>query len=263
MCYHVGSGEDKSAAAAKGTIHVAIRRLRPDGRSPPARDPWAWPGRPGASCAVRAAARRRRRRRGAGPLPPDLPHVRRPRGAAAEAARRLRAHLAGRNDDLADLPVDLAGQPELARRVLRALRRVRPGPDGHLRRPGARARRPGAARAVGAILAANPVPVIVPCHRVLAADGSLTGFSGRRRRAPEGAAAAPRGPRLRPRARARHARADARATRCCAAIIPGDRPLPCPGPCARGRPGTPWCAPSSTSSSRWPPDAPSAAASRP
>ncbi|MFN2369540.1 MAG: methylated-DNA--[protein]-cysteine S-methyltransferase [Candidatus Krumholzibacteriia bacterium] len=113
-----------------------------------------------------------------GALPIDLPLVPRPRGVAGEVVRRLRAHLAGRADPFADVPVDLTDRPELARRVLQALRRVPPGRTvtyGELAR---RAKRPGAARAVGAIMAANPLPVLVPCHRVLAADGSLTGFSG-------------------------------------------------------------------------------------
>ncbi|MCJ7825796.1 MAG: MGMT family protein, partial [Anaerolineales bacterium] len=39
--------------------------------------------------------------------------------------------------------------------------------------------RPGAARAVGQALGSNPIPVLIPCHRVLASDGSLGGYSGR------------------------------------------------------------------------------------
>jgi O-6-methylguanine DNA methyltransferase len=110
-------------------------------------------------------------------LPADLPERRRPRGAAAEAVRRVRDVIAGAGDDLADIPVDLSALPILSRRVLTTLRKVGPGvvvSYGELAR---RAKRPGAARAVGAILGANPAPVIVPCHRVIAADGSLTGFS--------------------------------------------------------------------------------------
>ncbi|HPF70514.1 MAG TPA: methylated-DNA--[protein]-cysteine S-methyltransferase [Candidatus Krumholzibacteria bacterium] len=110
-------------------------------------------------------------------LPPALPAVARPRGTAAETARRLRAQLEGRPDTLLDIPVDLVRLPRLAQQVLRALRKVPPGSVVSYGELARRARRPGAARAVGGILGANPVPVIVPCHRVLAADGSLTGFS--------------------------------------------------------------------------------------
>jgi O-6-methylguanine DNA methyltransferase len=108
---------------------------------------------------------------------PDTPLVKRPRGVPAEVARRVKAHLRGRPDDLRDVPVDLSGQPEFGRKVLRALRRVGPGRTvtyGELAR---RAGRPGGARAVGRIMGANPVPLFVPCHRCLGADGSLTGFS--------------------------------------------------------------------------------------
>jgi len=54
-------------------------------------------------------------------------------------------------------------------------------PRGHTRAYGEIAREvgsPGAARAVGQSMARNPWPVVVPCHRVVASDGSLTGFGG-------------------------------------------------------------------------------------
>jgi O-6-methylguanine DNA methyltransferase len=111
-------------------------------------------------------------------LPDALPLVAKPRDTAAVVARRLKVHLAGRNDPLADVPVDLSTQPELSRRVLGALRKVGPGRTTTYGALATRAKRPGTARAVGAILGANPVPVIVPCHRCLGADGSLVGFSG-------------------------------------------------------------------------------------
>jgi methylated-DNA-[protein]-cysteine S-methyltransferase len=91
--------------------------------------------------------------------------------------RRLKAHLKGRPDGLRDVPVDLRGLAPFAAGVLRALRRVEPGATATYGELARRAGRPGAARAVGRIMGANPVPLIVPCHRCLAADGSLTGFS--------------------------------------------------------------------------------------
>jgi methylated-DNA-[protein]-cysteine S-methyltransferase len=79
---------------------------------------------------------------------------------------------------------EVIGYGELASRVL-----ARPAADRSPGRPGD----PYAARAVGQAMASNPVPVIVPCHRVVAADGSLHGFGGgleakRRLLAREGAA---------------------------------------------------------------------------
>ncbi len=107
----------------------------------------------------------------------DLPLVDRPGGALAQVARRVRAHLKGRPDDLRDVPVDLSAQPPFARRVLRALRRVDPGRTVTYGELAARAGNPGAARAVGRIMGANPVPLIVPCHRCMGVGGALTGFS--------------------------------------------------------------------------------------
>ncbi|MCP4571306.1 MAG: methylated-DNA--[protein]-cysteine S-methyltransferase [bacterium] len=108
---------------------------------------------------------------------PDAPPVKRPRGVIAAVVRRVKDHLRGRPDDLRDVPVDLAGQPEFGRKVLQALRRVSPGRTVTYGELAARAGRPGAARAVGRIMGANPVPLFVPCHRCMGADGRLTGFS--------------------------------------------------------------------------------------
>ncbi len=110
---------------------------------------------------------------------PGLPLVKRPPAVIAEVARRLRGLSRGERDALRDIPVDLDGCSDFSRAVYTALRRVGPGrviTYGALAR---RAGRPGAARAVGRIMGANPVPLIVPCHRCVGADGSLTGFSSR------------------------------------------------------------------------------------
>lgn len=78
-----------------------------------------------------------------------------------------------------DLEIDLSKLSEFQRRVLEAASKV---PAGVIETYGEIARRigkPRAARAVGQALARNPIPIVVPCHRVVAADGSLTGYSGR------------------------------------------------------------------------------------
>lgn len=92
------------------------------------------------------------------------------------AAEQLEAYWAGKRLSF-DLPLDLAGTP-FQRAVWAAARVI---PFGETRSYGQLARqigRPGAARAVGAALGANPVPLVVPCHRVLRADGALGGYSG-------------------------------------------------------------------------------------
>ena len=94
-----------------------------------------------------------------------------------EAARQLRAYFAG---DLVsfDLPLELHGT-EFQRRCWLALASI---PYGQTVSYGEQARRLGlgadAARAVGAANGRNPLPIVLPCHRVIGADGSLTGFGG-------------------------------------------------------------------------------------
>ena len=89
----------------------------------------------------------------------------------------LKTMLAGRAPN--DLPpLDLSIGTKFQQQTWRALLRI---PAGRTRGYGelARAvRRPKAARAIGGACGANPIPVLIPCHRVIGASGSLTGFSG-------------------------------------------------------------------------------------
>ncbi|HOW71849.1 MAG TPA: methylated-DNA--[protein]-cysteine S-methyltransferase [Phycisphaerae bacterium] len=88
----------------------------------------------------------------------------------------LEAYFAGQEVSF-DTPVDLTGVTVFQRRVLQACRRIA---YGRVATYGELARcvgRPKAARAVGQAMAANPVPIVIPCHRVVGASGELTGFS--------------------------------------------------------------------------------------
>jgi methylated-DNA-[protein]-cysteine S-methyltransferase len=100
---------------------------------------------------------------------------------AIAAAKR---YFDGEQIDFSDVPLDLSGQEEFFQRIYAALRRVGWGQTttyGTLAKElGAG---PEAARDVGQAMAKNPVPLIIPCHRVLAAGGKVGGFS-----APGGAA---------------------------------------------------------------------------
>jgi methylated-DNA-[protein]-cysteine S-methyltransferase len=95
----------------------------------------------------------------------------------AEAARQLDAYFDGELVAF-DLPLELHGT-EFQRRCWLALASI---PYGQTVSYGEQARRLGlgsdAARAVGAANGRNPVPIVLPCHRVIGADGSLTGFGG-------------------------------------------------------------------------------------
>ncbi len=94
----------------------------------------------------------------------------------AEAARQLRAYFAGELTRF-DLPLGLAGTA-FQRKVWRALREIPFGETTSYGALAARIGRPSAFRAVGGANGANPLPIVVPCHRVIGSDKSLTGFGG-------------------------------------------------------------------------------------
>lgn len=94
----------------------------------------------------------------------------------AAAVRQLRDYFAGQRSTF-NLPLDLTGTPYQLR-VWRALQHV---PFGRTLSYGQLATRlgtPRSARAVGRACATNPVPVVVPCHRVVGGDGALHGYDG-------------------------------------------------------------------------------------
>ena len=80
-------------------------------------------------------------------------------------------------DDLADVRLDLTGVPAFHRRVYEVARRIAPGSTLTYGDVAQRLGEPNAARAVGQALGANPFPIVVPCHRVLAAGHRAGGFS--------------------------------------------------------------------------------------
>jgi methylated-DNA-[protein]-cysteine S-methyltransferase len=91
-------------------------------------------------------------------------------------ARQLNAYFRGKRTSF-DLPVAPEGTP-FQRKVWKALQRI---PFGKTLSYGQLAKRvgsPGAARAVGRANATNPVSVVIPCHRVIGSNGSLTGYGG-------------------------------------------------------------------------------------
>lgn len=100
-----------------------------------------------------------------------------PEGEMAAAVAAIRAHLTGELDDLRSIPLDYSAQPEFHRNVYDITRAIDPGRTLTYGEVAARAGAPGAAQAVGQALGRNPIPLIVPCHRVLAADHGLHGFS--------------------------------------------------------------------------------------
>jgi O-6-methylguanine DNA methyltransferase len=91
--------------------------------------------------------------------------------------RAVRQALQGRPME-APPPVDLSGGTAFQRRVWAALRTIPAGKTETYAHLAASLKKPKAARAVGGACGANPAPLIIPCHRVVAAQGGLGGFSG-------------------------------------------------------------------------------------
>jgi methylated-DNA-[protein]-cysteine S-methyltransferase len=97
---------------------------------------------------------------------------------APELAALLQGYARGDSVSLDDYPVDLPPCSELQRTTWLALREI---PRGETRSYGWLARRVGKAeapRAIGAMVGSNPIPLWLPCHRVVAQDGKLHGFGG-------------------------------------------------------------------------------------
>jgi methylated-DNA-[protein]-cysteine S-methyltransferase len=93
------------------------------------------------------------------------------------ARRQLDEYFAGKRSAF-ELDVDLRVDAPFAREVLHELAHV---PSGHTTTYGALAAKvgaPRAARAVGTVMNRNPIPIVLPCHRVVGANGSLTGYGG-------------------------------------------------------------------------------------
>ena len=94
-----------------------------------------------------------------------------------QAEREIRRFLRGEQQDFT-VPLDLTGSTPFQRQVWRAARHIPYGRVRSYRWIAARVGDARSARAVGNALGANPVPLLIPCHRVVASDASLGGFTG-------------------------------------------------------------------------------------
>ena len=100
-----------------------------------------------------------------------------PAPAPAAVIERIRALLNGGHDDLEDIPLDLRAIDPFDARVYAIARAIHPGRTRSYGEIASELGDPLLARAVGRALGANPFPIIVPCHRVLAAGAKAGGFS--------------------------------------------------------------------------------------
>jgi methylated-DNA-[protein]-cysteine S-methyltransferase len=107
---------------------------------------------------------------------PDATQAVPPRDIALAIAS-IAALLNGERADLSGIALDMERLPPFRRRVYEAARGIAPGETRSYGEVAARVGAPGAARAVGQALGRNPFPIVVPCHRVLAAGGRMGGFT--------------------------------------------------------------------------------------
>ena len=107
---------------------------------------------------------------------PDLSEAE-PPPAVRRAIDDIVAHIGGEAHDLRDIVLDLTGVPAFHVKVYDVARAILPGETLTYGEVARRVGEPGGAQAVGQALGRNPFPIIVPCHRVLAAGGRTGGFS--------------------------------------------------------------------------------------
>ncbi|GAC1470574.1 MAG: methylated-DNA--[protein]-cysteine S-methyltransferase [Desulfuromonadaceae bacterium] len=100
-----------------------------------------------------------------------------PSEITVHAAQMLQRYFKGEHIDFGDTPVVLDGLTRFRHNVLNVIRNLTYGEICSYGQVADLCGSPHAARAVGGALASNPIPVIIPCHRVVASDGRLTGYS--------------------------------------------------------------------------------------
>lgn len=98
-------------------------------------------------------------------------------GRNSPLVARLQSYAKGKHDDFRDVPLDLGPVTEFQRRVLKQCRNIGYGKTISYGQLAVKAGRPRAARAVGNCMAANQIPLIIPCHRVVRSDGQLGSYS--------------------------------------------------------------------------------------
>lgn len=100
-----------------------------------------------------------------------------PYGFALDAVERITELMDGEPADLGDIPIDVGKVSPLYRAVYEVTRTIPPGEVLTYGEVARRIGQPGAAQAVGQALGANPIGIVIPCHRVVGANHSLVGFS--------------------------------------------------------------------------------------
>ncbi len=100
------------------------------------------------------------------------------KGYFKSVQERIANYYEGIAVNFSDVPVDISGLGEFTKRILKACRAIKPGKTLTYGQVAAKAGSPKGARAAGNALASNPLPLIIPCHRIICASGNPGGFSG-------------------------------------------------------------------------------------
>jgi methylated-DNA-[protein]-cysteine S-methyltransferase len=109
--------------------------------------------------------------------PAAAPGPKPPAGLARRAVAELQAYFKGKRVEL-DIPVDLSGLTPFQKKAYQHLKRVGYGKKKTYKWLAESMGAPKAAMAVAGALARNPIPLIIPCHRIIRSDGTIGGFSG-------------------------------------------------------------------------------------
>ncbi len=105
------------------------------------------------------------------------PHARYDSGLFIALQESIRAYFGGERTDFASVPVDLSDFSAFTGKVLSACGTIGYGHTASYAQLAQLAHAPKAVRAAGSVMAKNPIPLIIPCHRIIRSDGSIGNFS--------------------------------------------------------------------------------------
>ncbi len=109
----------------------------------------------------------------------DVEESAKPSGGALQLKAALERYVSRENPNWPDLPYDFSHLSNFQRAALEELQRIPSGATRTYKELATRVGKPKGAQAMGRAMGANPFPVVYPCHRVIASDGKLTGFSAK------------------------------------------------------------------------------------
>jgi len=107
----------------------------------------------------------------------DHPNAKFDKNYKKSIQNRIKAYFKGTYTDFTDIHVNLSALPPFTRKILQKCRKIKFSQTASYKKLAQMAGNPNAAQAVGNVLAKNPIPLIIPCHRIIKSDGRPGGFS--------------------------------------------------------------------------------------